>query len=140
MQDKAYNNLFALRTPVTTPEPEECDLPNLGSGEYQAHGLAANKPLFAIHLHTAKGELRSFQYVHLDSDCRYTPGCIALRFIGLKPMEVVIRGRNLWRLYDCIHRHVMPWVVEIDAARDFVPDGHPVINRIEFIQVAEEAV
>jgi hypothetical protein len=39
---------------------------------------------------------------------------IRLRFAGTKIWEVTISGLNLWRCYDLIHQHRMPWVRKFD--------------------------
>ncbi len=124
----------------TTPEPvdEEAELPSPKERDYKPHAAPANKPVFALHCIGANGAIRSFQYVDLDSDSRYEPGVILLRFTGTKVLEVTIRGRNLWRLYDGIHRHVISWVME--AGRDFAQDGESIISRIEIREVTKEPV
>jgi len=125
---------------ATTPEAvdEEAGLPSPKERDYKAHASAANKPVFSLHCIAATGTIRSFQYVDLDSDSRYEPGIIHLRFTGTKVLEVTIRGRNLWRLYDGIHRHVIRWVME--AGRDFAQDGDSIISRIEIKEVTKERV
>src|SRR5579871_194420 len=121
----------------TTPEPvdDETGLPSPNEGDYKAFAAPANKPIFALHCIGATGAIRSFQYVDLDSDSRYEPGAILLRFTGTKVLEVRIRGRNLWRLYDGIHRHVIRWVME--AGRDFAQDAESIIGRIEVREVTK---
>ena len=52
-------------------------------------------------------------------------------------VAVTIRGRNLWRLYDYIHQHKMPWVMRVDVGRDFAADDEPVVTAIEFAEVKE---
>jgi hypothetical protein len=46
-------------------------------------------------------------------------------------MQVVIHGRNLWKLYDGIHRQVIGWVMQ--SPRDFGKDGDCVVTRIEIV-------
>src|SRR4051794_3819674 len=99
------------------PEAEEEGLPSLKPGEYRAHGRPANKPIHSVHFVTPAGTVRSFQYVHLDSGSRYTAERITIQFMGLEPVRVTIEGRNLWRLYDYLHQHRVPWVLV--AAREF---------------------
>ena len=111
-------------------EDADAELPDLGEGEYQPYARPANKPVHSIHFISAKGTIRSFQYVHLDSDSRYSGGKIELRFMGLEPVKVVIHGRNLWRLYDILHQHRTAWIVE--TVRDFQVDGQAIVTKIEF--------
>lgn len=57
-------------------------------GAYQAHARAANKPVQSIHCVLGKDGVRSFQYVHLDSDSQFrtinSGQVIVVRFAGLK--------------------------------------------------------
>jgi len=83
-----------------------------------------------------KNGYRSFQYVHLDSDSTFeqrSGQVITLRFAGTKIMQVTITGRNLWRLFDYLHQHRMPWIMVAD--RDFAADSEPVITRIAIAEV-----
>lgn len=97
--------------------------------DYKAHGNATIKPCFSLNL-IKDGNVRSFQYYHLESDSKFTvqgdEHHIAIRFDGT---PVTIRGRNLWRLYDMIHQHRMPWVWEAD--RHFVENDDPILTGIE---------
>jgi hypothetical protein len=115
---------------------DESGLPSLDERQYVAHARSANKPIYAIHFVNPKGEVHSFQYVHLDSNSSFAAECITLKFIGMEPVKVVIRGRNLWRLYDYIHQHRMAWVMQ--AARDFTQDGQTIVTQVNFIALKEE--
>jgi hypothetical protein len=115
---------------------DELGLPSPGEKQYVPYARPANRPLYSIHFISPKGEVRSFQYVHLDSNSSFSAECITLKFLGMEPEKVVIRGRNLWRLYDYIHQHRMPWVVQ--AARDFAQDGQTVITQVAFTAVHQE--
>ena len=103
--------------PVHEPEAADFDLPD-PAAPYQAHARASNKPVFSLHCCLGKDGFRSFQYVHLDSGSSFTTDqaghVITLRFIGTQVSQVIIRGRKLWRLYDYIHQHRMPWVMRAD--------------------------
>jgi hypothetical protein len=118
------------------PPDEESGLPSLSDKQYAAHGRPANKPIYSIHFVNPAGDVHSFQMVHLDSHSTYSAECITLKFLGMEPVRVVIRGRNLWRLYDYIHQHRIPWVVE--AARDFAQDGQTVVTQIAFTNVTAD--
>lgn len=124
------------------PEPDEPMLPELDA-PYQPHSRPAARPAYTLHLLLGREGCRSFQYVHLDSDAAFTAGesgqCIRLRFCGSKVMQVVIRGRNLWRLYDLIHQHRIAWVMQQEAGRDFAGDGETVVTDIRVDDVKEEA-
>jgi hypothetical protein len=142
MADKSpeSNSLRSVLNPTNRTEPrpseDESGLPSLKEGEYQPHARPANKPVYAIHFVTPGGDMRSFQYVHLDSNSQFTAERITLVFMGMQPVRVVIEGRNLWRLYDYIHQHRMPWVMV--AGRDFAKDGQAIVTRVTFSTVKAE--
>ena len=115
---------------------EERGLPSLQDGNYRAYARASNKPLYALHFISPQGNVRSFQYMHLDSDSSFTAERIALRFTGIKIMNVVITGRNLWELYDYIHQHRTGWVRQ--AARDFAADRETIVTAIAMVAMTEE--
>ena len=115
---------------------DELGLPSMGDKQYVPYARPANKPLYSIHFISPKGEVRTFQYVHLDSNSSFSAECITLKFLGMEPEKVVIRGRNLWRLYDYIHQHRTAWVMQ--AARDFAQDGQTVITQVAFTAVRQE--
>lgn len=73
---------------------------------------------------------RAFQYMHLDSDASfgYTKDGqeMVFRFVGLTPLEVTVRGRNLLRIFDYIQLHRIAWIREAD--RDF-EDGEAVDEK-----------
>jgi hypothetical protein len=134
MQDSQPNpkgRLFALNA-RPEPDDEEKELPD-SSAPYQAHARPSNKPVYSLHCCLGKNGYRSFQYVHFDSDSRFQMTdkghAITLRFIGTRMMQVRIVGRNLWRLYDLLHQHRVPWVMQVD--RDFREGKEPVITAIE---------
>ena len=128
-----------LATLAPRSDEPDSDLPD-PSVPYQAHGRAANKPVYTLHCGLGREGYRSFQYLHLDSDSafRIEPRghVIVMRFVGTTVVRVTIRGRNLWRLYDYLHQHRVPWVMRAD--RDF-SDGtdRPVVTAIEFEEVNE---
>lgn len=130
MRDNVSTLESMLRPPQQRRDDADTELPDLGEGDYQAYSRPANKPIQSIHFITAKGTIRSFQYVHLDSDSRYSGGKIELRFMGMEPVRVLIHGRNLWRLYDYIHQHRTSFVAE--AVRDFSDNRETVITRVDF--------
>jgi hypothetical protein len=124
-----------LRSVLRNNAPEqagddESGLPSLADGEYQAFARPANKPVHAIHFVNPKGEVRSFQYVHLDSDSRFENERVVLRFLGMEPTRIVISGRNLWRAYDYIHQHRLTWIMA--AAREFAADGQAIVTNVSF--------
>ena len=96
-----------------TPGDDERGLPSLGDGNYRAFARASNKPLYALHFISPQGDVRSFQYMHLDSDSSFTPERIALRFTGIKIMNVVfmttfisIEPPGSGRLHEILRRIV----------------------------------
>lgn len=116
---------------IKRQEGDECMLPDFAKG-YKAFGRASVKPLYTLHCFLGKEGFRSFQFVHMDSDSTLTTErdgqVITLRFAGLKPVIVMIRGTNLRLLYDYIHQHRMPWIAQAD--RDFPRGDEPMISRI----------
>ncbi len=118
------------------PQDEESGLPSLADKQYAPHARPANKPIYSIHFVDPAGDVHSFQYVHLDSHSTYTAECITLKFLGMQPVRVVLRGRNLWRLYDYIHSHRIAWIMQ--AARDFAQDGQTVVTQIAFTNVTAD--
>jgi hypothetical protein len=128
----AVSALFrtAARGQPADAEPGNDELlPSVTDGNYQPYARPTSKPVYAIHFMKPKGEIFSFQYIHLDSNSHFSAECITLRFIGFDPVTVRLRGRNLWRLYDYLHQHRMPWIAE--ASTDFAADGQPVITKVE---------
>jgi hypothetical protein len=116
------------------PPDDERGLPPQGGTAYQAHGRATIKPLYAIHFLRQNGGGRTFQYVDMHSRCAedtdFDNSRFTLAFLGMRPVTVMVEGRNLLQLYDYIHQHRMPWVMEIAAGRDFVSDGTPVVTKV----------
>jgi hypothetical protein len=106
------------------------------SGTYKAYARATTQPVYTLHCLLGAAGMRSFQYVHLDSDTRFDVDrrgqIILLKFLGSKTTTVLIKGRNLRELYDYIHQHRMPWVMELENGRDFGSGDEPVVTKIEF--------
>lgn len=48
-------------------------------------------------------------------------------------MQVTIKGRNLWRLYDYVHQHRMPWIMQAD--RDLAEGQESLITAIDIVPV-----
>lgn len=139
MHDKPPQHLqrALFSNAAAVPEPDdESGLPTPGEGPYVAGGRAANKPIATLHIVTAAGEVHSFQYIHLDSHSTFINSVITLKFLGMEPVRVIIEGRHLWRLYDTLHQHRLPWLAV--AARDLAAEGQPVVSRVTFAKVSEE--
>jgi len=138
MRDDNPHLRSAMRPAVSdvSQGDDETGLPSLNEKQYVAHARPANKPLYSVHFVNPKGEVRSFQYVHLDGSCSFVADCITLKFLGMEPVKVLIRGRNLWRLYDYIHQHRMAWIMQ--ASRDFAQDGQTIVTQIDFTTVKGE--
>jgi hypothetical protein len=139
MPDENVHLRSVLRAAPTElpPSEEELELPPLNGRQYVPHARPANKPLYSLHFLNPAGEVHSFQYVHLDSHSSYTAESITLKFLGMEPVKVVLRGRNLWRLYDYVHQHRIAWIMQ--AARDFAQDGQTVVTHVGFSAVKAEA-
>jgi hypothetical protein len=127
---KARSAFLDQFLPATAEPAEEQGLPALKEGEYQPHARPSNKPLYSLHFLTPDGNVRSFQYVHLDSNNRYTAEQVTLTFMGTEPVRITLQGRNLWRLYDYIHQHRISWVMQ--AVRPFAANGEIVITDLTY--------
>lgn len=136
-QNLHLRNVLNPSAKIEQPSEDDSGLPSLKEGEYQPHARPANKPLYGIHFVTPSGDVRTFQYVHLDSGSQFAAGRITLVFMGMDPVRVIIEGRNLWRLYDYIHQHRMPWVMV--ASRDFVKDGETIVTQVTYAQVKADS-
>jgi hypothetical protein len=127
---------------------EEAMLPAAGD-PYKAASFPANRSLTRLVLVMGKEGFQQggkaylfFQYVHLDSDTDFAftrEGQIfTLRFAGIKPAQMVVRGRNLLRICDYIHLHRMPWIRMADrdfTTADGVSDKEPIITNIQVVPV-----
>ena len=138
---KLRSSLFGGKPVDTQPEdePADSDLPD-SSAPYQAHARPANKPVYALHCCLGKDGYRSFQYVHLDSDSSFqtTSGghVITLRFAGTQVVQVTITGRNLRQLYDLLHQHRIPWLMQAD--RDLADGQEAIVTTIEITAVVPQ--
>jgi hypothetical protein len=121
-------------------------LPTAGD-PYKAAGIPSNESLTRLVCIMGKEGFqpggkayRFFQYVHLDSDTDFgftaDGQIITLRFAGMKPVMVVVRGRNLLRICDQIHQHRMPWIRVAD--RDFAEGSKEIITAIEITDAVRE--
>ena len=90
----------------------------------------------SVHFIFRDRSIRTCQYHQLESDSRFTTlpqgkgNSLAFRFAGSTTAEVVIQGRNLWKLYDSLTQHRIAWVHELPAERDFESDGATVVHTI----------
>jgi hypothetical protein len=131
---------------VSTPARRDADGEGLTlpehSGAYQAFARATTEPVYTLHCLLGPAGVRSFQYVQLESDSSFTVEkrgqVISLRFSGVKTVAVIIRGRNLRKLYDLVHQHRIPWVMQLEAGRDFAAGDEAVITSIDFPEVGED--
>jgi hypothetical protein len=107
---------------------DESLLPDVGS-DYKAAAVQNNGGLARLAcVMGRKGfqpggkAYRVFQYMHLDSDADFSftkdGQEMTFRFVGLTPVEITVRGRNLLRIFDYIQLHRIAWIREAD--RDFV--------------------
>jgi hypothetical protein len=111
---------------------------------YQAHARPGNKLLPSIHFILRDRSIRTFQYMHLESDSRFEPlpqgkgQRLAFRFASSVVVGVEIEGRNLFRLYDYITQHRMAWVCELDEGRDFEGETAAAIRSFHFEEIKQE--
>jgi hypothetical protein len=139
MSDKSWNEVIERdRRKVAAvddrPSPvaavdDKAALPGLDD-PYKAVAHLSNGPeeaLCVILGHKALAErkqvYRFFQYVHLDSDTGLSLDkdghVIKLRFAGVKPVTVTVRGRNLLRACHLMHKHRIAWIRLFDPDRGF---------------------
>jgi hypothetical protein len=132
------SSLFGAKSVSAPPDQElsDSDMPDT-SVPYQAHARPAGKPVYTLHCGLGKDGLRSFEYVHLDSNNSFKTSSsghvITLRFAGTQVMQVTIKGRNLRGLYDYLHQHRIPWVMRAD--RDLAEEQEAIITAIEILPV-----
>jgi hypothetical protein len=106
------------------------------STAYRAHAKPASLMLPSVHFIFRDRSIRTCQYYQLESDSGFTTlpqgkgNRLVFRFAGSSNVEVVIQGRNLWKLYDSLTQHRIAWVYELPADRDFESDGATVIHSI----------
>lgn len=106
------------------------------SSTYRAHAKAAPLMLPSVHFIFRDRSIRTCQYHQLESDSSFVTlpqgkgNRLAFRFAGSSSVEVVIQGRNLWKLYDSMTQHRIAWVHALPADRDFESDGATVVHSI----------
>lgn len=119
-------------------DPDHVDFPPTNPELFKSFARPWIKPVRAIHFFTQDGKCRTFEYADLRSRCGddqdFEPNRFTLSFLGIKPMEVEVVGRDLWPLYDYIHQHRMPWVMV--AARDFATNDETIVTRLVFANKA----
>jgi len=114
------------------------------STAYQAHARPGNKLLPSIHFILRDRSIRTFQYMHLESNSRFEPLLqgkghrLTFRFASSVAVGVEIEGRNLFRLYDYITLHRMAWVCELEEGRDFEGEKAAVIRSFRFEEIEPE--
>ncbi len=132
----------AVPKPEAAPDTDDQELPSLNA-PYQAHARATGKPVYTLHCLLGAEGCRSFAYVQLDSNSEFRAGehgqIIKIRFAGTKIWEVTITGLMLWKLYDGIHRHVIPWVRRSDRGFAAGAEDDPIIMGIAIKEIEREA-
>ena len=138
-----YNPLFHSEkvTPSAIdelPAIEDATLPDPASDYDKAWGNARVKPTATLHCVLGSAGYESFTYAHLAANHKFRFGKqqeIILQFIDGKRWQVIIRGRNMLKLYDYILQCRMPWVRKAD--RDFETDK-PIVTDIQIVELKEE--
>jgi hypothetical protein len=134
------------------PPDENALLPG-ADADYKAAAVVSNGSVARLCCIMGKEEFKPggcpyvfFQYVHLDSGGEFgfdkDGQVLRLRFSGMVPMTVTVRGRHLLQLCDYIQLHRIGWIRQAD--RDFTDDEavdangqpEPIISRIEIFPVA----
>ena len=116
-----------------------------GTAESEFDGVTAmgvigqGKALLRLHVIREPGKRISFQYQGLDSHSEYEPGRFVVDFAGTRHWRVTVTGRNLWRVYDGITRHAVPWIQQTMPGRDFEErKGQAVITGISVEEVGKK--
>lgn len=136
-----------IDNPPGKPSRESWDEPDEADGlasfsadasTYQVHARPVTKMLPSVHFIFKDRTIRTCQYTQLESDSRFSTlpqgkgNRLVFRFAGSVAVQVVIEGRNLWKLYDYLSQHRMAWVHELPAEKDFEGDEAPVVHSIAF--------
>lgn len=140
MRDKNWNDLMEKEraktqspggvAPLLAELSEDVSLPD-ASSDYKASSFQASRGLVRLCIVMGGREFkpggkpyRAFQYVHMDSDSDFAfevdGQVMTLRFSGLAPVTITVRGRNLLKIWDYIQLHRMAWIRQAD--RDFTSD------------------
>jgi hypothetical protein len=144
MSGKSWEQLKDRQRPANQPDSglsgflpdldDDASLPDMDS-DYQAVSSLAPRGLVRLCCVMGGKEFkkeggkpyRAFQYVHLDSDSDFgyeaNGQVMTLRFSGLMPVTIIVRGRRLLRTWDAIQLHKIAWIRVAD--RDF-PNGKAV--------------
>ena len=121
---------------ATTAEPETKgdDWP-LPGDDYRAHSRLGNKPELMLTLVKSDGSMTGLAYADMRQWQLLPPSSpggrpvLVLRFYSI--CVVVVEGRHLDRLLSPLRRHLLSWLAELPAGRDFEAKDATVITRIE---------
>lgn len=131
---------YARPTDTVTVSQSEALLPDLKS-EYKAAGTADNREVPRLAVVFGKERFRAgqvayaaFQYTDIGlGECELTESGHCLRFPfhdAIAPKLLVIKGRNLLRVFDYISLRRLPWIRQ--AERDVrLADDEPIITLID---------
>lgn len=98
---------------------------------------SVQRSMCGIHYKLRKGDVRSFQYVHIGFERFDGAGTrFVVEYNTPDRWRVTVTGRNLWKGYNYHHHHRLEWIEEAD--RDFAKDGEMIVTKIEIVQIDPE--
>ena len=140
MNDKSKDSLDGLLSrmngkPAADREPPpEADGEELSIGQMGAGVRPANKNLTRIHVVRKNGDVESYQYHYSDVKGVFKGSEFTVIFAGTKHWSLTVRGSgpDLWRAYDLITLHRLPYLREAtDNEAKFAGKGETVFTSVE---------
>jgi hypothetical protein len=110
-----------------------------------AGGQIANRPVPTVHFRDVRGEVTSFQYLHLASPGLFSRsdgrrGRFVVWFTDDRCWRVTVEGRNLWKLYAYLGKHRAEVVQESSPERDAGGPDDTVVYRVQIEDDTESCV
>ncbi len=117
-------------------EGEFClpDLPDLTT--YKAYANPSLKPCYSLFI-IRGGRVELYPYFHLSERSyfeRTSEGDVIV--LIYQDAVISITGHNLWRMWDYVGQHRMPWIRMADRA--ISEDGEHIIVNIDINEVGKE--
>ena len=119
---------------------ELAPLPKPGE-TYKAYARPANQRVPTLYLILGDGKKRGFRYSCLVEGPDLLPDpdpgkgvVIVLRFSASTIVDVLLPGRNLDELHNCLGDDRIRWVRELPKGKPVKDDGSPVVTGIKIIQ------
>lgn len=126
------------------PEPKQSHVDNIAEGEfylpdlpdlafYKAYGNPTLKPCYSLFI--IKGcRVELYPYYHLSERSYFERTSDGDSIVLLyQDAKICITGNNLWRMWDYVGQHRMPWIRMADRAMS--EDGEKIIVNIDINQL-----